>query len=324
MSKKWVPKIVFLDAGTVDFGDLPLKPLETLGDFRAYYASSAQEVAPRLAGADIAVVNKCRLQRDFLQVHPNLKGIFISATGTDNVDLEAARELKIAVCNVPGYSTPTMVQSTLGLILALAGNTIKYNQAAHHGSWARSPFFVYGAFPIREVSGKKLGIIGYGAIGQGVARAAKALGMEVLAAKIPGRKYPKKEKVKRVALEQLLKQSDFVSLHAPLSEATRQLISRETIGKMKPGAFLINTARGGLVNEMDLLEALKSGHLAGAAVDVLTQEPPAHDHPLMGAPNLIMTPHAAWASLESRTRLVKEVGLNIQSFLQGKKRNRVV
>lgn len=326
MSKKNTPKpkIVFLDAGTVDYGDLSLKPLDALGEFRVHYATQPHEIAGRLADADLVVNNKCKLTREILQEAKQLKGIFLSATGTDNVDSQAAKDLGIAVANVPGYSTATMVQSTIGFLLALAGNLIKYNQSVHHGNWSKSPFFVYGAFSIREISGKKLGILGYGSIGQGVARAAKALGMEVLISKVPGRKYPKTDKVKRLPFDTVLKQSDFVSIHAPLTPLTRGLFSAETIRKMKKGSFLINTARGGIIEEPALLEALKSGHLAGAAADVLSQEPPPLDHILLGAPNMILTPHAAWASLESRTRVVNEVALNIQSFLQGKKRNRIV
>lgn len=318
------PKIVFLDAGTVDYGDLSLKPLEALGEFRVHYGTQPYEIPLRLADAEIVINNKCRLNREHLQTAKALKGVFLSATGADNVDSQAAKDLGIAVANVPGYSTPTMVQSTLGFILALAGNIIKYDQAVHLGSWSKSPFFVYGAFPIREVSGKKLGIVGYGSIGQGVARAARALGMEILVSKVPGRKYSKNDKVKRVPFETVLKQSDFISIHAPLTPLTRELFSADVFHQMKKGSFLINTARGGIINEPALMEALKSGHLAGAAVDVLSQEPPPLDHILLGAPNLIITPHAAWASLETRTRLVQEVALNIQSFLQGRQRNRIV
>ena len=199
------------------------------------------------------------------------------------------------------------------LMLALAGSLVKYNEAAHRGLWSRSPFFVYGAYPIIELKGKKLGIIGYGEIGKRVGQTAKALGMELLISRIPGRKYSAGEKRKRVPFESMLRQADFVTIHTPLTDLTRDLLSSAAIRKMKPSAFLLNMARGGIINEKALYEALSSKRIAGAALDVLTEEPPPRNHILLGAPNLLLMPHVSWASREVRTRLVEEVAQNIQA-----------
>lgn len=317
-------RLVFLDAGTVDYGDLSLDLLKKYDFFKAFHGTSPQQMASRLKHAQIAITNKCRFPRKLLSQLENLRGIFVTATGTNNVDLKAAKKLGIAVANVPGYSTQTVAQCTMGFILSLAGNLLRYNQVAHDGTWSRSQFFAYGAFPIREVWDKKLGIIGYGAIGKTVAKIARALGMKVMISRIPGRQYSKKESSGRYAFDQVIRQSDFVTIHVPLSSLTEDLINRRVLSRMKRGAFLINMARGGIVNEKALLQALRRGHLAGAATDVLTQEPPPKRHPLLGAPNLLMTPHVGWASIEARRRLVREVGLNIEAFLKGKKRNRVI
>lgn len=317
-------KIVFLDAGSVDYGDISLKAIARLGSFKKFFSTKGSQMKKHLEGADLAVLNKCRCSRELLFQLPKLKGIFITATGTDIVDLQAARERGIAVCNVPGYSTDSVVQFTIGFLLSLAGNMKAYDEAAHDGRWSRSPFFAYGAFPIKEVSGKKIGILGYGAIGSGVAKVASALGMKVLISQIPGRVYSEKEKKKRLPFEKVVRESDFLTIHTPLTSLTRDLINAKVLRKMKKGACLINMGRGGIVDEQALAAALKSGHLAGAATDVLSQEPPPSSHVLLNAPRLLMSPHVAWASFEARTRLVEEVAKNIQAFLKGKKRNRVV
>lgn len=228
------------------------------------------------------------------------------------------------MCHVRGYSTDTVAQNTMAMILALAGNILKYNQAAHRGLWSRSPFFVYGAYPIIELRGKKLGVIGYGSIGKKVGQMARALGMELMICRIPGRRYSGKERAKRVTFEKLIREADFITIHTPLTEGTRDLIDRTEIRKMKPSAFLLNMARGGIVNEKALYQALESRRIAGAALDVLTQEPPPRKHILLGAPNLLLMPHVSWASREVRIRLIGEVAQNIQAFLSRKKRNRIV
>lgn len=317
-------KIVFLDAGSVDYGDISLSELAALGNFTAYERTAPQEIAHRIAGVPIVITNKCRFDAATITRASALRGIFAAATGVNNIDLNAARAQKICVANVSGYSTETVVQFTFAFILALAGNLLKYNHAAHDGTWGRSHFFMLPGFPIREVAGKKIGILGYGSIGRRVAEMAKAFGMNVLIAKIPGKNYPRSDRVPRVSLDRLIREADFVTIHAPLSDLTRGLINREVLAKMKPGAFLINMARGGIVDESALREALRAGRLAGAACDVLSQEPPPADHILLGAPNLLLTPHIAWASLEARGRLVHEMALNIKAFQGGRRRNRVV
>lgn len=318
------PNLVFLDAGTVNYGDLSLKPLETLGALKVYHSSTQEQISARLKNAEIGIANKCFFTREIIEASKKLRCIAVTATGFNNIDLEAARERGIAVCNVPGYSTDTVSQNTIGLLLALAGNLFKYNEAAHSGLWSRSPFFVYGAHPIIELTGKKLGIIGYGAIGKRVGKIAQALGMELLVGQIPGRSYSAKEKKQRVPFGRVLRESDFLTIHAPLTDLTRDLINAAAIRKMKPGAFLINCARGGIINEKALYIALRTKRIAGAALDVLTQEPPSKNHFLIGAPNLLLMPHVTWASREVRTRLIGEVAQNLKSFLSGKKRNRIV
>ncbi len=317
-------KIVFLDAGTVDYGDLSFAEIKRLGEFKTHALTPAKGIAKRAVGATIVITNKCPFDKSLLARLKKTKLICLSATGTNNVDLEAARKRGIAVTNVSGYSTETVVQFTFAFLLALAGNLVKFNGASRDGRWSRSPLFTYSAFPIREIYGKVLGIVGYGKIGKRIHQVAKAFGMKVLVAKIPGRNYPSRQNPQRVPLGLLLRQSDFVSLHAPLSPLTKNLISPYTLRKMKKGAFLINMARGGLVDEKALARALRSGHLAGAATDVLTQEPPPRHHILLKAPNVLLTPHVAWASREARVRLIHEIALNIRAFQKGKKRNRVV
>ena len=317
------PRMVFLDAGTVDYGDLSLKPLQDLGRLRVYHHTKPQTMAARLKNTEIAITNKCVLSRPLLKSLPQLRCIALTATGTNNIDLKAARDLGIAVCNVPGYSTDTVAQNTIALMLALAGNILKYDKAARHGAWSRSPFFVCGAYPILELKGKKLGILGFGAIGKRVAQIARSLGMKVVAGRIPGRQYSKKEAANRVAFDRLIRESDIVTIHTPLTALTEDLIDGAVLRKMKRSAFLINMARGGIVNEGALAGALRSGRIAGAASDVLTQEPPPRNHVLLKARNFILMPHVSWASREVRVRLIDEVTSNIQAFLKGRKRHRM-
>lgn len=323
-AKKKKPKIVFLDAGTVNFGDVPLGIFNALGHFKTFRMTRPAKIPARIRGAAIVITNKCRIDRRILEQSPDLKCICVAATGTNNIDLKAAAEHGVAVTNVAGYSTETVTQFTFAFILALAGRLIPLNQASHDGTWSHSPFPLLPDPRIREVFGKTLGILGYGAIGKRVARIAKVFGMKVLVGKIPGRNYSPGQDVKRLSLAALAAQVDFLSIHAPLTPLTAGLINWRLLCKMKPSACLINMARGGIVNETDLRRALQSGRIAGAATDVLTQEPPPKGHVLLKAPHLLMTPHVAWASREARTRLVAEIAENMRAFLQGKRRNRVV
>lgn len=314
-------RIVFLDAGTVNYGDISFDAFKRLGEYREYARTTPAQIEKRVRGASIVLTNKCPFDARLLVKLPELRLIALSATGTNNVDIAAARRLGIAVANVAGYSTESVAQWTIGFLLALAGNLVKHNATAH-ADWTHSPFFVYAPYPIREVGGKTLGIVGYGAIGRRVARLARAFGMRVLVAAIPGRRYARSAGA-RTGFAETLRRSDYVTLHAPLSPLTEKIIDARAIAKMKKGAFLINTARGGLVDERALFAALRSGKLAGAASDVLSVEPPPANHPLLRAPNLILSPHVAWASREVRERLVREMALNIRAFQQGKRRNRV-
>jgi len=316
-------RIIFLDAGTVDYGDVPLTPLRKIGKLTDYFHSTREQLLKRCRDAEHVIANKCVFDRDVFSQLPKLRSLHIAATGFNNIDLEAAREHGVAVTNVRGYSTESVVQLTVGFILALATQLRELEGRVEEGAWAASPFFTLAPTRIHEVYGKTLGLIGYGSIGKRVAEVAKALGMKVLTAKIPGRSYGAKKKPGRVPLNTLLQDSDFVSIHAPLTALTKGLIGKAELTRMKKSAFLINMARGGIVNEQALLEALKKKRIRGAALDVLEKEPPQANQPLLKAPNLLVTPHVAWASVEARTRLVAEVAQNIQAFQKGRKRNRI-
>lgn len=305
----------------MDFGDISLKELAGLGSLKIYFQTKPHQIASRARRADLVITNKCVFHAGIFPKLKRLRCIAVTATGVNNIDLEAAAKRGIAVTHVSGYSTESVLQSTFAFLLALAGNLIKFNQAAHSGAWSRSPFFVLGSYPVTEIHGKTLGIVGYGAIGRRVAQAAKAFGMKVLVARIPGRSY--RDRIQRCSLGQAVKQADFLTLHAPLTPLTRNLIDGRILRKMKKTACVINMARGGIVDEKALRQVLDSGRIAGAAADVLSQEPPPRNHILLGAPNFLLTPHVAWASRESRRRVAHETYLNLRAFLKGRKRNRV-
>lgn len=313
---------VFLDRDSVDAGDMDLSPLEdALPDWEYFGHTDPGQVAERLQGAQVVITNKVVLDADTLADADELELICVAATGTDNVDLEAARTLGVTVCNVTGYSTPSVVQHTMALILALCTRLPEYREAVRRGRWSESPHFTMLDWPIHELPGKTLGIVGHGAIGGAVADVARAFGMEVLVAgRGAGDRRPG-----RVALEDMLARVDVLSLHCPLTPETRGLVGARELALMKQDAVLINTARGGIVDETALATALRENRLAGAGVDVLTEEPPPPNHPLVdpGVPNLIVTPHVAWTSRESRQRLVNELAANIQAWNNGEPRNLV-
>lgn len=313
-------RIVFLDAGSVDYGDIDMSCFEQLGDFKPYFHTKPTQLPARLKNVSTVITNKFFLDEARLKAFPYLKSIHVSATGTNNVDLETARKLGIAVTNVPGYSTESVVACTISFLLMLSCRSIEQITAVKKDHWSESPFFAMREFPFREIHKKKLCIVGYGAIGKRVAEVAEALGMNIILAQIPGRKYEDK---KHIPLLKALAQADFTSIHAPLSPLTKNLFDEKLIFKMKKGSFLINMARGGIVNEKALDKALRKKYLAGAALDVLETEPPKPQHFLLKTPNLLITPHVAWASLEARKRLIEEVFKNIQSFQKGLRRNRV-
>jgi glycerate dehydrogenase len=313
---------VFLDLASVDRGDLDLAGLRRVAASWATYAQTPVELtAARIGDAVVAVTNKVVVDRAVMTACPGLRLICVAATGTNNVDLEAARERGIAVCNVTGYATPSVVQHVFALMLALTTRLAEHAAAAQDGRWAASDLFCVLDFPFRELAGKTLGIVGYGELGRGVARVAEAFGMSVLVAQRPGRS-PQQG---RLPLDELLARSDVVTLHVPLADNTRGLIGERELALMRPDALLIDTARGGIVDEAALSAALRAGRLGGAGVDVLAVEPPRGGSPLLEnpPPNLIVTPHVAWASRESRQRLLDGVALNIRAFSEGRERNRV-
>jgi glycerate dehydrogenase len=325
---------VFLDFGTVSHDDLDTANLErVLPGITLHQASSDAEVDERIAGCEFILTNKLAISRARMRAVPGLRFVGLTATGTNNVDLEAARELNIAVCNIRDYCTVSLVQHVLGVILLLTHRFREYGQAAIDGTWSRSEQFTVPGAPIRELSGKVLGIVGLGTLGKAVAKAAhEALGMRVLVAERPGSKPGRDPDSHstigpvRVTLDELLRSADVLSLHCPLTPATTGLIGRRELALMKPDAILVNTARGALVDLEALVAALKGGDLGGAAIDVLPQEPPVDGSVLFepGVPNLIVTPHIAWAAFEARQRAVDELALNVEDFLRGGRRGRVV
>ncbi|MET0105176.1 MAG: 2-hydroxyacid dehydrogenase [Sedimenticola sp.] len=316
-------KAVFLDLETVSRDDIDLSTLEaTPYEWQYHQATSPAKTRERIAGAELVVSNKVVLDAETLQQSSGLKLVCIAATGTNNVDLARAGELGIAVTNVAGYSTPAVVQHVFALVLSLTTRLFDYHAALQDGAWQRSDQFCLLDFPIRELQGKRLGIVGYGALGSAVAQVAEAFGMEILIAQRPGGEPAPG----RLPLDELLPRVDVLSLHCPLTEQTRNLIGDRELALMKNDALLINTARGGIVDEAALSAALRSGQLGGAGIDVLGVEPPEEGNPLLehGIPNLVVTPHTAWASRESRQRLIDGVAENIRAYLAGEVRNRVV
>ncbi|MBK0064747.1 MULTISPECIES: 2-hydroxyacid dehydrogenase [unclassified Acinetobacter] len=306
----------FLDYGSLDMNDLDFSSLQgCFSELQLYESTESDQVLERLSNVEVAISNKVRIDAEMLKQLPQLKLILISATGTNNVDLDAAKEQGIVVCNCQGYGTASVAQHTLTLMLALATSLIDYDRAVTQGRWQQSPQFCFLDYPIIELSGKTLGIVGYGELGQEVARLARAFGMQVLIANLPNR--PKH--ANGLELHQLLSQVDFLSLHCPLTEETRNLINADAFALMKTSAFLINCARGGIVHEKDLVDALKQGKIAGAATDVLSVEPPKHGNVLLDAnlPNLIITPHSAWGSVQSRQRMVEQLTENAKGFING-------
>lgn len=319
------PLIVFLDAATVDLGDVDFAELRRGGRLVLLDKRVGDELPPEAEAAEILISNKYPLGNRQLKRLPGLKLIAVAATGTNNVDLEEARRLGIAVCNVAGYSRDSVVEHTLMFLLAFAHRFSEHTRAVQEGRWSDSPHFALLDFPFSDLAGKRLGILGYGDIGRRVAKVAAGLGMEVKAGRLPGRKLAKGER--REPLRRLLERSDYVSLHCPLTAQTQNLMDAEKLAWMKPGAYLLNLARGPIVDEAAVAEALRAGRLAGYGADVSSREPPPPDHPLL-TPDLVdrvlLTPHIAWASRESRQRLIREVAANIAAFKAGKKRNRVV
>ena len=309
-------RAVFLDYTSLDLGDLDLDPLRrAFGDVQLCADTTPANVIERLQGASVAISNKALLNAQTLAACPDLKLILVAATGTNNVDLEAARALGITVANCQGYGTPSVAQHTLGLLLALATRLVDYNKAVADGQWQQAKQFCLLDFPIVELEGKTLGLFGHGELGSAVAKLAEAFGMRVLIGQIPGRPA----RAGRLTLDELLPQVDALTFHCPLTEHTRNFIGARELALLKPGAFVVNTARGGMIDEQALADALRSGHLGGAATDVLSVEPPRDGNPLLGAdiPRLIITPHSAWGSREARQRIVGQLAQNAEAFFNG-------
>jgi len=314
-------KCVILDQESLDIGDIDFTAINHQCDeVTSYPYTNAEDRLTRINDADIVITNKVILDEEVIEKLDKLKFICVAATGFNNVDIKTANKHGIAVCNVTGYATSSVVQHVFSLILALSRNLLNYTNAVKDNKWQRSRQFCLLDYPITGLAGKNLGIIGYGELGKAVAEAGKAFGMNILIAEsLTGNKSPE-----RIPLEKLLNLSDILSLHCPLTSESQNLINKKTLGLMKKSALLINTARGGIVNEAYLWDALNNKQIAGAAVDVLSQEPPIDniliDKPL---PNLIVTPHIAWASQSSRQKLVDEIAKNIEAFKAGEVRNRI-
>lgn len=307
---------VFLDHTSLDLGDLDLNPLrQCFNKVQLWADTTPENVVKRLQGTRVAIINKVVLNAETLTACPDLKLVLVAATGTNNVDLEAARALGITVANCQGYGTPSVAQHTLGLLLALATRLIDYQKAVSAGEWQKSTQFCLLDFPIIELEGKTLGLFGHGELGSAVAKLAEAFGMRVLIGQIPGRPA----RPDRLALDELLPRVDALTFHCPLNEHTRNFIGARELAMLKPGAFVVNTARGGIIDEQALAHALRSGHLGGAATDVLSVEPPRDGNPLLAAdiPRLIITPHSAWGSREARQRIVGQLCENAEAFFNG-------
>jgi glycerate dehydrogenase len=315
--------IVALDSHPIDFDGLSWSPIEKLGSFSKYPRTLPEQLSERGGNADVLVVNKFKLTADALQVLPALRLVCITATGTNNVDLECCKQRGVAVTNVKDYSAEAVSQLVISYLLKLATRVSDYEKLVRDGSWFEAADFCIGLPGHYELAGKTIGIVGLGAIGSAVARIASAFSMRVIAAKLPGRSYSAVPGVERVDLDQLFARADFITLHVPLTEETHQMINSKSLSLMKPSAVLINTGRGDLVDEIALSQALKSGRLAHACLDVVSVEPPRRDNPLFDAPNITFTPHIAWATKEARTRLMAESAENIRAFLAGERRNRV-
>lgn len=316
-----LPKIAFLDRNTF-FDTIAFAVARLAANWQEHARSAPDEVLTHAADATVIVTNKVKLPAVLLEKLPQLRLVAVAATGVDHVDLDAARRLGIGVCNVRDYATHSVPEHVFMVLLALRRNLIAYAAAARNGAWSRAENFCLLSWPIEDLAGSTLGIIGGGALGQSVAKLGAAFGMRVLLAEQRGAPL----RPGRVAFEQVLAEADVLSLHVPLTPVTRNLIGATELARLKPSAILINSARGGVVDEVALVEALRAGQLAGAAVDVLTTEPPPVDHPLLSAnlPNLLVTPHIAWASRQAQQRMANEVVENIAAFLHGEHRNRVV
>lgn len=311
-------KIVVLDGYTENPGDLSWDELSSLGELTVYDRTQADLCSGRIGDAQIVFTNKTPLTEEIMDKCPHISYIGVLATGVNVVDLKAASQRGIIVTNIPSYGTDSVAQFTMALLLELCHHVGAHSDAVKAGAWSRCLDFCFWNYPLMELAGKKMGIVGFGRIGQAVARLAAAFGMEVLAYGHHGISQELLGAgIRSVELEELYAEADVISLHCPLSKENQEMICRETIEKMKPGVFILNTARGGLINEEDLKEGIFSGKIGGAAVDVAAKEPIPMDSPLLEIPNLILTPHIAWAPKEARQRLMDTAVENLKAYLAG-------
>jgi glycerate dehydrogenase len=317
------PRIAVLDAFTLNPGDLSWAPLAELGELAVFDYTPADKLLERAESAEIILVNKAQITANVIRELPGLRCIVVTATGYNNIDLTAASAQNISVCNAVGYSTESVVQHVFALLFELTNAVGLHHDSVKSGTWAAQPHFAYTLKTISELSGKTMGIYGFGNIGKRVSEVARAFGMQVLAT----HKHPErdaKQGVEFVNLETLFAKSDVISLHAPLNAANKGIVNKQLLSLMKPTSFLINTGRGGLIEESDLSAALQQEIIGGAALDVLGTEPPPPDHPLCDAPRCIVTPHIAWASIEARRRLMEISIENVRAFLVGRPQNLVI
>lgn len=314
-------KIVVLDGYTENPGDLDWNGFAALGEVTVYDRSEEAQVAERIQDADAVIVNKVRMTRELMEAHPKLRYIGVLATGYDVVDIEAAGDLHIAVTNVPGYGTDTVAQYAIALLLEVTSRIGHHATRVKEGEWARNADWCFWEYPLLELSGRTMGIIGYGRIGRRVGEIARALGMKLLFHDAYAQEDGSGEKV---SLVELLQRSDVVSLHCPLTKENDSLINKKTLAMMKSHAILINNARGKLINEYDLAQALQDGTIYAAALDVVREEPIRSDNPLLECDNCLITPHISWASKEARSRIMDTAAENLAEFLRGNTQNRIV
>jgi glycerate dehydrogenase len=321
-------KAVILDAYTLNPGDLDWTCLKQVADFTIYdrttfSLNNLQSIIERSKDAKIILTNKTPIPREVIEQLPSLQYIGVLATGYDVVDIQAAKENNIVVTNIPAYGTNTVAQMTFSLLLELTNHVGIHHEAVKRGDWTTNKDWCFWNKPLIELSGKTIGIVGYGRIGQAVSRIAQAFGMNVLAYKRNPNKELESNQMKFVTLDELYAKSDVISLHCPLTEENIGMINDESISKMKDGVLIVNTARGPLINEKDLARALHNGKVGGAAVDVVSTEPIEQNNPLLKATNCIITPHIAWATKEARQRLLEIAVDNLRSYMAGKPKNRV-
>ncbi|MCI0335136.1 MAG: D-2-hydroxyacid dehydrogenase [Planctomycetes bacterium] len=311
-------QIVVVDGYTINPGDNPWNPLEKLGTLRVHDRTAPESLVTVAANADVLITNKCPISAAAIEQLPSLKFVAVTATGHNIVDAAAARRRDIPVSNVPEYGTQTVAQFTWALILELCHRVGRHADSVAAGHWSKCPDFCYWLTPQIELAGKRLGLVGFGRIAQQVAKIGHTFGMEVLASGRSGNSAPSGLSVEWLPTDELFAAADVVSLHCPQTPETERLVNRRLLGRMRRDALLINTSRGGLVDERDLADALRAGQIAGAAVDVVSQEPIRTDNPLLSAPNCLITPHMAWSSLAARQRLMRCTAENVAAFLDGR------